>query len=178
MLGGHINILLELFRNSDYNINDISHYEWMFFVSAVHTKTIFNISLQKCADLIRSYRNLSMSIRKSVVEVLKDKLVPENYEGDKTDKRDFHNWLNKAAQIFCVLVQTVYFDKRDNRLVSRELKYPEPDKVVSVKLKRSCEEKHQYFLNHNIKRTLGFELHHVVPLSWAENIHQFTLLDK
>jgi hypothetical protein len=27
-------------------------------------------------------------------------------------------------------------------------------------------------------KTAGFELHHVIPLSWSENIHQFKLFDK
>lgn len=45
------------------------------------------------------------------------------------------------------------------------------------RLDRSLNEKYQYFQNHNVEKTQGFELHHVVPLSWSENIHQFKLFD-
>ena len=39
-------------------------------------------------------------------------------------------------------------------------------------------EKYQYFVKQESVKTLGFELHHVVPLAWSENIHHFKMLDK
>ncbi len=30
----------------------------------------------------------------------------------------------------------------------------------------------------DVAKTPGFELHHVVPLAWSENIHHFKMLDK
>ncbi|MDR2644343.1 MAG: hypothetical protein LBC74_16305 [Planctomycetaceae bacterium] len=61
LLGGYINILLELFRYQKNDINKISIYEFMFFVSAVNTITCFNINIDKCVELIKSYRSLYRS---------------------------------------------------------------------------------------------------------------------
>src|SRR5690606_14289098 len=47
-----------------------------------------------------------------------------------------------------------------------------------TKLKRSYNEKSAYFSNHNVKKSIGFELHHIIPLLWARNSTEFFLLDK
>ena len=179
MLGGYINILLEIFRSSEYDIDTLTIYEHMFFVSAIHANTIFEIDTQKSIDYINLYRTLSRGQRNAVVELLKEKMKPENYSGNKIDKRDFGNWKNKAQQLFSVITQTVYFEQRDNKLVPRELRNAKGEKTTLIKLSRSISEKFEYFTNHKVGkvRLLGFELHHVVPLSWAESREQFKLLD-
>ena len=164
LLGGYISVLLDLLRDTELQLKNVTIYEFMFFVSAIGTEASFNIGRRQCIDLIKSYRSLSRIQRHSVVEVLKDKLKPENYSGSKTAKRDFHNWYNKAEQVYSILHQTVYFEVQDKKLV--------------LKQGRSSNEKSRYFRNHKIKKALGFELHHVVPLGWSENEYQFKLLDK
>ncbi len=49
--------------------------------------------------------------------------------------------------------------------------------AISNRLDRSLNEKYLYFKNHKIEKSIGFELHHVVPLSWAESVLHFKLLD-
>ncbi len=49
---------------------------------------------------------------------------------------------------------------------------------TTTRLDRSLNEKYQYFVKQTVVKTLGFELHHVVPLAWSENIHHFKMLDK
>ena len=49
--------------------------------------------------------------------------------------------------------------------------------VIDV-MTRSIAEKKAYFNKHKVKRTAGFELHHVIPLSWAESPEQYKLFDK
>ena len=164
LLGGYIDVLLDLLRDTGLGSKNVTIYEFMFFVSAINTDTTFNISRRRCIDLIKSYRSLARIQRRAVVEALKDKLNPENYSGSKTAKRDFHNWQNKAEQVYSILHQTIYFEVRDKKLV--------------LKQGRSSNEKSQYFHNHNVEKTPGFELHHVVPLGWSENEYQFKLLDK
>ena len=166
LLGGYISVLLDLLRDTELQLKNVTIYEFMFFVSAIGTETSFNIRYRRCIDLIKSYRNLSRIQRHSVIEALKDKLKPENYLGSKTAKRDFHNWYNKAEQVYSILHQTVYFEVRDR------------DKKLVLKQGRSSNEKSQYFKTHKVKKTAGFELHHVVPLGWSENEYQFKLLDK
>ena len=164
LLGGYISVLLDLLRDTELQLKNVTIHEFMFFVSAIGTETSFNICRRRCINLIRSYRNLSRIQRHSVIETLKDKLKPENYSESKTAKRDFHNWYNKVEQVYSILRQTVYFEVRDKKLV--------------LKKGRSSNEKSQYFKTHKVKKTLGFELHHVVPLGWSENEYQFKLLDK
>jgi hypothetical protein len=120
-LDGHVNLLLEFFNNADNKIDYITIYEYMFFVSAIHTKTAFTIDIQKCVEYINLYRTLSRGQQNAVVKTLKEKMRPQNCSGNKTDKRDFHNWWNKAKQLFSVITRTVYFEKRGSKLVLREM---------------------------------------------------------
>lgn len=71
--------------------------------------------------------------------------------------------------------QTVYFEQRDESLflrVGKDALYED-----TAKLNRSLQEKHNYFTNHHLKRQLGYELHHIVPLCWANDRNEFALLD-
>lgn len=178
LLGGYIDTVLDILRDKDYKINSINFYEYMFFVSAVGTETSFNITTDEAVELIKEYRKLTSIQRRAVVEYLKKELDPKKFKGTKIEKRDFHNWRNKIAQIFYLLNQTVYFEVRGEELVLQE-KDTELKKVIEVKrLNRSLSEKHLYFIKHGVKKTAGFELHHIIPLSWSESIYHFKLLDK
>ncbi len=165
LLLGIINVLLSLLRDPDFKLKKVNIYEFMFFVSAIGTQTTFSISNVQCVELIRSYRRLSTIQRRGVIDLLDQELKPENFDGDKTTQRDFHNWHNEAEQIYSLLHQTVYFEVREKTL------YLLRDKV------RSFSEKLQYFKRHQVSRSPGFELHHVVPLSWSESQQQFKLFD-
>ena len=101
-----------------------------------------------------------------MTETLSEQLKPANFEGPRPVQRDFHNWHNKATQIFYILNQTIYFEVRDEVLRLRQGRM------------RSYGEKHLYFKRHRVGRTPGFELHHVVPLAWSESEGQFKLFDK
>lgn len=176
LLGGYIDILLDILRDKEYGIDKIDIYEYMFFISAINTGTGFNINTDKAVELIKEYRVLTPIQRKSVIETLKNELQPKNYNGSKKRKRDFHNWHNKVAQVFYLLNQTVYFEVRSEQLVLKEGQNSFID--TKTRLDRSFNEKYQYFENHNVSKTIGFELHHVVPLAWSENTHHFKILDK
>lgn len=165
LLGGFINILLKLLREPEFKLKHIEIHEFMFFASAVGTQTSFNIDSARCVELINSYRRLSRTQRRAALETLDDELKPEKFMGDKTSKRDLHNWRNKAEQIFNILDQTVYFEVRDKTLYLRR------DKMRSFSQKIRC------FKKHSVDRSPGYELHHVVPLSWSESEEQFKLFD-
>lgn len=177
LLGGYINILLSILRDSEYCIDKITIYDFMFFVSAVDTETSFSIDIDECVNLIREVRKLSPIQRKSVIEKLKETLRPENYIGSKINQRDFHNWQNKAEQVFKILNQTVYFEVQGEILVLKKGPNSYSDDDDTKRLDRSKNEKYQYFVNHNVSKVSGFELHHVVPLAWSESKHHFKLLD-
>ncbi len=176
LLGGYIDTLLDILRDKEYEIEKISIYEYMFFISAIDTKSSFNLNIEQAVELIKEYRRLASLQRKSVIETLKMELDPKNFQGTKTNKRDFHNWLNKAQQVFSILNQTVYFEVRGEQLVIKEGN--ESFNPEAKRLDRSVNEKYQYFVKHEVDKTRGFELHHVVPLAWSENLHHFKMLDK
>lgn len=176
LLGGYIDVVLDILRDSDYGIDYISIYEYMFFVSAIGTGFNFSINTDKAVELIREYRNLTGLQRKAAIETLKVELDPKKFSGTKTNKKDFHNWHNKAMQVFYLLNQTVYFEVRGEQLVLKG--GVNGFSEVVNRLDRSLNEKYQYFVKHRVEKTLGFELHHVVPLAWSENIHHFKMIDK
>ncbi|MGI9229674.1 MAG: hypothetical protein ACR2P9_07445 [Gammaproteobacteria bacterium] len=178
LLGGCINIMLDILLDPDNDISNIEIHEFMFFISAIDTDFSFSVNLEKAIELIEEYRDMSAMQRKAVVEQLKSTLKPENFNGTKEDKRDYHNWHNEAAQIFYILDQTVYFEVRQNKLVLSTGKNGFASDQNQRRLNRSVSEKYKYFKKHGVDKKIGFELHHVVPLSWSENRHHFKMLDK
>ena len=56
-----------------------------------------------------------------MLEKVKDYCEPKNFSGDKTQKRDFHNFLNETQQILSLLTQMAYFEynKNDSKLYIR-----------------------------------------------------------
>ncbi len=175
LLSGSINYILDLLRDPDYGLNKITLDEYMFFVSAIGLNTDFGICVEECATLIKSFRILGLR-KKAVIEQLKMDLKPENFSGNKTNKRDFQNWRNEAQQVFSLLTQTVYFEIRKDELTLR-IGAQGFASETEVRLSRSLNEKHLYFSKHGITKKIGFELHHVVPLAYAESKEQFKLLD-
>lgn len=180
LLGGYIEISLDLLKDDEYKIDKITKWEFMFFVSAIDSNTSFKINTAGCVSLIRSYRRLSPIQKKSVIETLKQKLQPKYFSGNKTNERDWHNWQNKIDQVFHLFKQTPYFDvfgdeKQFLTLSTKKIVTKEGN-VVDI-YKRSIAEKYAYFKEHNVKKTEGYELHHVIPLSWSESPEQYKLLD-
>ncbi|MDE6029204.1 MAG: hypothetical protein K2F90_02645 [Clostridiales bacterium] len=177
LLGGYLELVIDILSDTDNGINKLSFYEYMFFVSAVNTNTSFSINRTECIELVHEYRKLSNTQKNGLINALKTRMNPDLYSGNKKDKRDWHNWVNKITQIFYLFNQTAYFDVYDDTLYLRtETKYAD-DGNKKVTLKRSISAKQDYFKNHKVQKTLGFELHHVIPLSWSENIEQYNLYD-
>ena len=169
LLEGRIDVLLNLLNTPEYEIRRISNYEYMFFVSAVGHPD-FNLTVSDSVDMLRAYRTLTNSQRRAVVDALKTDLVPEQ-NVRKPQKRDFHNWLNKVQQIYYLLKQTRYFDVVDECLVLIDSEDSE------TRLGRSPGARNEYFKQHGVTKRWGFELHHVVPLSYSECKDHFKLLD-
>ena len=150
----------------------------MFFVSAVESETKFEITKEKCVELIKKYRLLSLGQKKCVIETLKSKLQPNNFKDcNKIKKRDFHNWFNKAEQIFCVINETVYFAVSEKKELFLREKINTKGEIIKNRLHRSLPVKKKYFEKHEVKKQQGFELHHIFPLSWSESQEQFKLID-
>lgn len=157
----------------------IGVYELLFFGTFLYQNLNNHIyERSEILAFIKEFRTLSKFNQKLLIEKIKDYCNPNNFTGDKTDKRDFHNFLNETQQILTLLDQMAYFEynKKEERLyirIGKENLYEN-----STKLKRSLNEKELYFKEHNVRKTKGFELHHIVPLCWAKSRNEFKILDK
>lgn len=189
-LGGVISKILSLLSDVEAPIGYIDLMELTFFVSAVGAASPnVNISITECRDLIVEWRKMSKMQRIGVDAHLKKELVRDERVGSKIEQRDYHNWLNASQQGFHLLDQTVYFEARPDprnpsftRLYwmqksSKVLSVTEKEAAAQIRLSRSLAEKHEYFKQHRVPKTKGFELHHIVALAWAESEHHFKLLD-
>lgn len=154
----------------------ITETEFQFFFSFTgETMHGRRYSAAELLDYIREFRSLSRYQRSAAVELVKRYCDPDTFAGDKTAKRDYHNWLNETQQIFMLMSQTAYYELDDGTLrirVGRDALYENREK-----LRRSKTEKEEYFRQHGVARTKGFELHHMVPLCWAKTALEFSALD-
>ncbi|MGL2620239.1 restriction endonuclease [Helicobacter pylori] len=147
--------------------------EMMFFVTFLN---IENFTRSEIIEYVREYRSLSRIQKEKLKELVQNYCNPNHFNGNKLDKRDYHNWKNQAQQIFSLLEQSVFFETNKERLILKTLN--EENKQNDKKLKRSIKEKALYFEKHGVKKEKGFELHHIVPLCLARSIEEFDLLDK
>ncbi|MBP5407548.1 MAG: restriction endonuclease subunit R [Bacilli bacterium] len=175
---GLANDLLDIVMSNDKN--SINIHEFMFFISYMG-KTLNNhyFTRTDVMELMNEYRSMSKIQQQAVVDVVSNYCNPKSFSGDKTYKRDYGNWKNEAQQIFMLMNQTVLFEtgtgKESNTLyikVGNGALFAD-----STKLARSKKAKDDYFVNHNVDKKLGFELHHVIPLLIARSREEFDALD-
>ena len=154
---------------SNYKNNFIGIFEFMFIMTDDRQST--NIDKIKLIDSFRSLKNK----KDKVIDLIKEYCTPSNFIGNKTDKRDFENWKNETQQIFTLLKNTVYFDITQNGLKLNTGTYGIfTDSQIRI---RSLGAKQEYFKEHNIKKQLNFELHHIIPFSKARNKIEFKIID-
>ena len=157
----------------------LTMYEILFFATFLGQKLEARIYHKNdIIELIQDYRRLSKIQQKTLIKYLKTYCNPQNFIGDKTQKRDFHNWTNATQQILSLLTQMAYFEwnKTDKKL---HIRINEKSLFEnSTKLKRSMQQKIEYFKQHNVCKEKGFELHHIVPLCFASSKEEFQVLDK
>lgn len=152
----------------------ISNMEFTLFVSFLgNTWKEQILGIDKITQFIEEFRSLKAR-QKTVVECLREYCNPDKFNGDKTQKRDFHNWQNEADSIFntFALISLFEYDKNSKRLILKgEIK------GEVVKFKRSMIAKNEYFKNHEIEKDLQFELHHIVPFYFAKDINMLKAID-
>ena len=155
---------------------DITSTEFQFFFSFCgETLNGHRYTVSELIEYIKEFRRLSRYQRECAIQIVKEYCDPKNFSGDKTTKRDYHNWLNETQQIFMLMGQTAYYESVDGKLhirTGKGLLYESKDKLI-----RSQAEKEKYFKEHSVSKTRGFELHHIVPLCWAKTALEFSELD-
>ena len=178
ILLGLVTDLFDVIAEIDY----INLYEYTFFISFARLSLNgVYYSLEDMIDYAKEFRSMSRYQKNAVVDIVQTYCDPNSFVGDKRQKRDFHNWINETQQIFTLLDMTAYYDYNPH-LTRIELMvksgYVFSDQADVAKLKRSISEKKEYFNKHSVRKTIGFELHHVVPLLWAKTTTEFFILDR
>jgi len=155
---------------SNYKNDRIGIDEFMFILSDDRPN-----AKDKKIDLIDSYRSLERWQKDKAIDLIKKYCEPDNFKGNKTQKRDFGNWKNESQQIFTLLKNTVYFDITQNSLRLNTGRYGifEESKINQ----RGLGAKQEYFKRHKLNKMENFELHHVIELSLARNKEEFKLID-
>ncbi len=97
------NELTNTLCNSKYINDAISIYEFAFIF------TDNKLNSYKKIYLLDEYRKLNKSQKNNFTDLIKKYANPDRYIGSKTQKRDFHNWINESQQILSLLKQTNYF---------------------------------------------------------------------
>jgi len=159
------------------SINDkLTMTEFQFFISFMDNELNGHFyTKSELVDYVMEFRKMSYFQKQAVIDKVSKYCDPTKFGGNKINKRDYHNWKNETQQIFMLMDQTVFFEKRNETLLIRlgENSLFDDD----TKLKRSLKEKENYFREHGISKEPGFELHHVIPLLSAKNKNEFAVLD-
>ncbi|MCG2700887.1 hypothetical protein L6267_01850 [Candidatus Parcubacteria bacterium] len=169
LFGYGLSEIVETLYYSDYKNTTISIYEFVFILLDD------TLNRDEKIELLQSYRSLKHK-RQQFIELMKKYANPKNFAGDKTQKRDFHNWKNEAQQIFSLLKTTIYFDIAPNRYLKLNVGQTGIFSDDLLK-KRSISVKIEYFNFHSINKMKNFELHHIVPFRYVKNKHEFKLID-
>ena len=170
VFGGIIQDILDLINELEY----LSEYEMMFFVSYLGKEyNGYILTKDRILDFITEFRSLRAR-SKTVISVMQEYCNPNNFTGNKTAKRDFHNWKNETQTIFdsLNLMSLFEYDERNKNITAK-------GKIngTSVKFKRSSLIKAEYFKEHEIDKDIQFELHHIVPFYFAKSIDQLKAID-
>ena len=168
----------------DYELDYISKWEFMYFVSAINDNSDISINIELCVELIKEFRLLSEIDKQSVTKFLKNKMVKDKTLKNKKKQRDFNNWKNEADEIFLLLSTTVYFEgRKDEKGSIVKLLINNTDTSIDVIVggkfvkQRSLQAKNDYYKNHKVSKKNGFELHHIIALEYADNATFYKILD-
>jgi len=159
-LNGCIEEMLNILKDSD--IKRINIYEYMFFITAINSKSNFILTRNKAVEYIKKYRELNEEQRKCITRKLRDIMKPDEKAIKGKDKKDFHNWKNETDSLFDNFLSKIpQFDVTGTG-EGKSIKWRTNESD------RSLGERQKYMKEHNIKeRSDKFELHHIIPLLYS-----------
>ncbi|EAK5529334.1 type II restriction endonuclease subunit R [Campylobacter lari] len=163
--------------------NSINYNEFAFFVSDIR-----NVSSEKILTMLLEFKRLSLYQREAIINSIKKYANPKenNIFNNlrKTQIKDYHNWINEAQQLFMLLNDSVLFGIGDFKEKELNIRTGNLGLIQDneKRLQRSSAQKNQYYIQHNLDKQnlkgLGYELHHIIPLAYARNQNEFSMLDK
>lgn len=163
--------LVEILYFNDFGIDCIDILEYMYIFSDDRKEIYLNDKL----DLLIEYRKLTPTQKQKVDKLLKlfcDPINRRNYQ-NKSLLRDYSNWKNESQQIFGLFANSTYFKVDNNKLILNTGNYGLFDSHVN----RGEKAKSEYFKQHNKNRTTGYQLHHIIPFSKAQNKSDAVTID-
>lgn len=172
IFGGIVQDMLDIINS--LNPQYISASEMIFFVSYLGKNYQDKILTKDVIiDFINEFRSLKAR-QKIVEEVISEFCIPSNFSGDKTQKRDFHNWKNETQTLFDSfdLMALFEYDRTRQRLLLKADINGE-----HIEFKRSHLIKAEYFKQHEVEKDICFELHHIVPFYYAKDIDALKAID-
>lgn len=163
--------LVELLYLNDYGIDNIDILEYMYILSDDREGITTNDKLR----LLLDYRRLSELEKNKLNDCLKMFCDPRNRKDfdNKTLLRDYSNWKNESQQIYVLLANSTYFKVEGNSLILNTGNYG----LFDAHANRGAKAKSEYFKNHKISKTNGYDLHHIVPFSKAQNKSDAVFVD-
>lgn len=172
VFGGIVQDVLDIINALNPSYLSVS--EMMFFVSFLGKDYQGKILTKDVIiEFINEFR--SLKARQKVVEdVVNEFCMPKNFSGNKTQKRDFHNWKNETQTLFDSfdLMALFEYDRQKQRLLLKANINGE-----NITFKRSNSIKQEYFKQHEVQKDVCFELHHIVPFYYAKDIDALKAID-
>lgn len=163
--------LVELLYLNDFGIDYIDILEYMYILSDDRDEISTNDKLRYLLE----YRKLSPIQQQSINENLRLFCNPQNRRAfdNKTLLRDYGNWKNESQQIYGLLANSTYFKVDRTRLILNTGNTGLFDATTN----RGAKAKTDYFKNHRVLRTPGYDLHHIVPFSKAQTKSDAVYID-
>lgn len=163
--------LVELLYLNDYGIDKIDILEFMYILSDDRKEITSNDKLR----LLLDYRRLTAAEKNKLDENLKAFCNPKNRRDfdNKTLLRDYGNWKNESQQIYSLLANSTYFKVEGTELILNTGNYG----LFNAQANRGAKAKADYFKNHNVNKTVGYDLHHIVPFAKAQNKSDAVFVD-
>lgn len=99
--------------------NCISQDELMLFGTFLNQSFDCGVTIwrrNEIIELIQDFRTLTQNQQDKLICCIQDYCNTNNFSGNKTNKRDFHNWLNETQQILRLLSQIPNFQVNGNNL--------------------------------------------------------------
>lgn len=171
---GLVQDILDILTAFDEKERFLSINEFTFFVS--YLGKFYNgvfLNKDKIIEFVLEFRQLGA--RQRVIEKIVGEFCdPKNFSGNKTHKRDLHNWKNEAQSLFdsLALMSLFEFDRVSKRIFLRT--EFDNERVI---FKRSQLIKQEYFKWHSVEKDAIFELHHIVPFYFAKDIDSLKIID-
>lgn len=163
----YVQDIVDIINSFNQNEAFLNIYEMMFFVTFLG-KEVNNKIINK--NIVLQYINEFRALKarqKPIIKALEIFCNPRNFSGNKTNKRDFHNWKNETQTMFNSLALMSYFEYDKN---SQRLFLKSNINGKNIKFKRSTLIKNEYFQNQLI---LDFNGHF-----FANQIAKFNKIQK